>query len=701
MQLKIKKIVITTALIGCLIFPSLIVTGQEDRIFESLGDFLLAENPLVNVTIEMLTNLSTHRSDGIPSTLPDSSFTVQFNITNLDSQELNQLEIAPTTNAYGTILNPLNETKDTLSVNESWITQEYLIETTAQTGVTSNSLDLAIVLDQSGSMGDEIDVLTAELVDVIDEISDQVPDLRVSLILFGGGSSNPYLDSSLIYPLTTDIESIADVLGNTVAGGGHEPWGDALWVAKNRLDWRETVAKLIVLITDEPCDGGVVIGSGTTSDYDGPELYDFFEGLASEDYILCSIAASGSDSLTYSQLESGAEYTDGTFIKLGGDGPQTGDIPEIIGELIVYYSVELNLKFFVKLSHMNEMDVIESVDRTFVVLLDDLPPEIDSWVYMGEDFITDEKFINIMCEVKDVSGIAYVDIYYKPLGLGYWIIANASQVFNFSYVVTIPYDESYTYLSYRVYAEDCLCNEILSDIAMVNVENISNNDQIETGKRKEFILLPNQSVVCKLLSDATSDSFGLIFSKHSDEFETLVADVTDSAIILNNVNVTFQTVIIEKGHLVKVSLISKVNARVIVANVISEDLGFEQNTNRELDETDALLFKIDNKFNDVDDRSFVADSQLVQTSIIVFNATNWEHIMSGSSEVILPEEELYILVFADYHTGEIFISFDNEDDYTPYDHYWPETAAMPQNFWFFLIPLIGISGIIVIKKRRR
>ncbi|MCE7742959.1 MAG: VWA domain-containing protein [Candidatus Heimdallarchaeota archaeon] len=700
MKLNKKEILFSVALISCLIVPSLTVFGQGERILESPADVLLSESPLANVTIEMISDLPSHRADGIPSTLPDSSFAIQFNITNLSSQELNQLELASHTNDYGTIMNPLNETKDTLGIYESWLSQEYIIEA-SDSSVSSNSLDLAIVLDQSGSMGDEIDALTDELAGVINEISDQVSDLRISLILFGGYSSNPYLDSELVYPLTNNVEEIVSVLKFTDAEGSHEPWGDALWVAQNRLDWREDVVKLIVLITDEPCDGGEVIGAGSTADYNGVLLYELFENLELENFILCSIAASGADSLTKQQLESGAEYTDGTYILLGGDGYQTGDIPEIIGELVVYYATELNLKITVTLSHLNDLDIVETIDKVFVVLLDDIAPEIDSWTYITEDFITDEKFVSIMCEVKDVTGTAFVDIYYKTDNINFWIIANATQVFNFSYVISVPYDQSYNLLYYQVYSEDWLGNSGLTEIVEVNISDLENKELINTGIRKEYILLPNQGIICKLIGDALTDSFGLIFSKQSDSFSALAADINDSAIILDNNDVAFQTVTVKKDHLVKVSLIAQDSARVVVTNVRPLNLNFEQSITEDIDKTEAYLFRVNNIRNDERDRSFVADSQIVQTCIIVFNASNWEHISTGSSEVILPEEDLYILVYAEYHTGEISISFNYEDEYDPYDHYWTGYDATPFNFWSLFIALLSIGVTIVVIKRKR
>lgn len=700
MKLNKIEILITTAIISCLVIPSLTSFGQEGRIIEQQGDLFLSENPLSNVTIEMITDLPAHRTDGIPSTLPDSTFSVQFNITNYSNQEIRELEFCPSTNDYGIILDPHNLTKDTLEVNESWITSEYDIKATIVSGSANSALDLAIVLDQSGSMGDEIEVLTDQLIGVINEISTEVPNLRIGLILFGGSSSNPYSDSSLVHDLTSDIESIVEVLRHTTAGGGHEPWGDALWVTQNRLNWRDESVKLIVLITDEPCDSGNVIGTyGSTLDYDGPELYELFGSLASDDFIVCSLAASGADSLTLKQLKAVADYTEGTYIEFGYDGPQTSDIPRIIGELIVYYAVELNLKIFINLSHLSDLDIRESVDRVFVILVDDIPPEIDSWAYLSEDFISDEKLINIMCEIKDVTGAAYVDIYYKPGGLSYWIIANASLVFNSSYILSIPYDHSYSTLLYQVYSVDWLGNEVLTDPLTINIIDLENQDIIRPGKRKEYVLLPNQAIICKLLNDGSEISFGIMFSEYLDEFDILAADVNESTLILDNDNESFNFVEVGKGHLVKLSLISQNTNKIMVTNVIPSEIDFGYNTKLNLDTADAYLYKADNNFTDTKARSFVADSQVVQTDIMLFRASDWEYLGTGSSEVFLPEEEIYVLIYAVYHTGEVYVSFDYEDKYTPYEHYY--SGALPFNFWYFLIPLFGMATIYTMKKKHR
>ncbi|MHA1550759.1 MAG: hypothetical protein ACTSQC_02315, partial [Candidatus Heimdallarchaeaceae archaeon] len=129
-------------------------------------------NILHNVTVEMVTDLPSHREDKIPSILPDGTFTAQFNVTNLSNSDLHSLELSISTNEYGFIINPTVSTTSSLEQGESWLSEDYIIDLISSSTTVSKPLDLAIILDQSGSMGDEIYALTNDLVGVINQISD-------------------------------------------------------------------------------------------------------------------------------------------------------------------------------------------------------------------------------------------------------------------------------------------------------------------------------------------------------------------------------------------------------------------------------------------------------------------------------------------------------------------------------------------------
>jgi hypothetical protein len=704
MKMNRKSIVILVLMLVSLFLSSIQVNGIQESVNVVIQTSEEDTNILHNVAVEMITDLPSHREDKIPSILPDGAFIAQFNVTNLSDIELNSLELTITTNEYGFIMNPTTSTTSTLAKNESWLSEEYIIDLISSSTVVSKPLDLAIILDQSGSMGDEISVLTEDLVGVINQISEDVTDLQTGLILFGGSSSNPYNDDSLVTPLTEDINIIVDVLSNTDADGWHEPWGDALWVAQNRLNWREGAAKLIVLITDEPCDGGNVIGYGGTDDYDGELLYELFASLKSQGFILCTVAASGADALTLKQLEIAAETTAGTYIVLGGEGPQTSDLPDIIGELVVKYAVELDLKIDVSLSHLNYEDTREYREITFIVLIDDLPPEIDTWEYFSEDFFNDDKIVNVLFEVKDVTGVPFVEIYYKFSNVSFWTTTNATQINNDTYLLSLVFTENEEYLSYQAYTEDWLGNDVISEIYTIDLRSVEENSRLYVGKKKELVLVPYQQITLKLigtegegLTGVQENSSAIVFSETNVGFDILAADIDESTIIIDQDNCTIASFNIEPEHIVKVSFVSSEYVEIHVVNVHKETLEFAQEINRYLGVEDVFLYELDNRINETRERSIVADSQLVQTSILVFDAETWELLIKGSSEVVLPNITCYVLIFATYHTGDIFITFTYDDLYDPWGHYYTVANA----YYPFFFALLGIASIIILRKKQK
>ncbi len=705
MKLNRKSIVILVLMLVSLFLSSIQVNGIQESVKITIQTTEEDTNILHNVTVEMVTDLPSYREDKIPSILPDGAFIAQFNVTNLSNIDLNSLELNITTNEYGFIMNPTTSATSYLAKNESWLSEGYIIDLISSSTVVSKPLDLVIILDQSGSMGDEISVLTDDLVGVINQISDDVTDLQTGLILFGGSSSNPYDDDSLVTPLTKDITTIVDVLSRTDAGGGHEPWGDALWVAQNRLNWRDNAVKLIVLITDEPCDGGSVIGYGGSDDYDGELLYELFASLKSQGFILCTVAASGSDSLTQKQLEIAAETTAGTYIILGGEGPQTSDLPDIIGELVVKYAVELDLKIDVSLSHLNHEDTREYREITFVVLIDDLPPEIDTWEYFSEDFFNDDKIVNVLFEIKDVTGVPFVEVYYKFSNVSFWTTTNATQINNDTYLLSLVFTEREEYLSYQVYTEDWLGNDVLSEIYTIDLSSAEENSRLYVGKKKELVLVPYQQITLKLIGAEDEGLIGLqenssaiVFSETNVGFDILAADIDESTIIVDQDNCTIASFNVEPEHTVKVSFVSSDFVEIHVVNVLKETLEFKQEINRNLGVEDVFLYELDNRINETRERSIVADSQVVQTSILVFNAETWELLVKGSSEVVLPNITCYVLVFATYHTGEIFITFTYDDLYDPWGHYYTGIASA---YWPFFAALLGIASIIILRKKQK
>ena len=123
-------------------------------------------------------------------------------------------------------------------------------------GATSptRALDLMFVIDTTGSMGDELRYLQAELEDVIDSVRSQNSSLPIRL------SMNFYRDHGddyvvLPHSFTEDIPEAIRILGRQSAAGGGD-WPEAVAEALENAvfehDWHEDSIKLMFLVLDAP-----------------------------------------------------------------------------------------------------------------------------------------------------------------------------------------------------------------------------------------------------------------------------------------------------------------------------------------------------------------------------------------------------------------------------------------------------------------
>src|SRR5262249_55905761 len=121
-------------------------------------------------------------------------------------------------------------------------------------GELPKSLDLAIVLDTTGSMGDELDYLKAEIRSIAATVHDKFPQVNqhYGLILYRD-EGDEYVTRR--FDFTTSIEDFrANLARQTATGGGDEP--EAMHKALEealQLRWRDgNTARVLFLITDAP-----------------------------------------------------------------------------------------------------------------------------------------------------------------------------------------------------------------------------------------------------------------------------------------------------------------------------------------------------------------------------------------------------------------------------------------------------------------
>ena len=118
-----------------------------------------------------------------------------------------------------------------------------------------NIVDIAFVIDATGSMTDEIEYLKAELEDVIKNIKKKHKEIQINLAsVFYRDVTESYLTRKSNF--TDSIELALDFIKNqTAAGGGDFPeaFDEGFSTAVNQLNWSQnTTAKIMFLILDAP-----------------------------------------------------------------------------------------------------------------------------------------------------------------------------------------------------------------------------------------------------------------------------------------------------------------------------------------------------------------------------------------------------------------------------------------------------------------
>lgn len=116
------------------------------------------------------------------------------------------------------------------------------------------ALDLGFAIDATGSMGDEMRYLSAELADIVARIRDEVPgvSIRVGGIIYRDREDAVPLVER---PFSSDIDAFVGWLGELEATGGgdyEEDLNSGLRQAMS-LDWRTgNVARILVVLADAP-----------------------------------------------------------------------------------------------------------------------------------------------------------------------------------------------------------------------------------------------------------------------------------------------------------------------------------------------------------------------------------------------------------------------------------------------------------------
>ena len=219
----------------------------------------------------------------------------------------------------------------------------YVCEAPANT--VKPQADIAFVVDATGSMGDEIDFLTSDLLDIIGKAAARRPEQTIrTAALFYRDEGDDYLTRHSDF--TVNTEATAEFVGKQRAdGGGDYPEAvhTALEHTLQKLSWNEEArTRLVFLLLDAPAHHEQSIINS---------LQQSLAACARQGIKLVPVAASGVDKNTEFMLRFFATLTGGTYVFLTNDSgvgldhieATVGDyeveqLNELIIRLIDYYT---------------------------------------------------------------------------------------------------------------------------------------------------------------------------------------------------------------------------------------------------------------------------------------------------------------------------------------------------------------------------
>jgi hypothetical protein len=181
----------------------------------------------------------------------------------------------------------------------------------------TRDVDIAFILDTTGSMSEEIAAVKGTLQKVASALGSANVRVRIGLVEYKD-RGDPFVTK--VYPMTTDIPAFSRQVANIEASGGGdtpESVNEGLHVGLTGLRWSETaVARMAFLIGDAP------------PHLDYPNDFDYAADVrtaAHQGIQVFTVAASGMDDLGQVVFRQIAQYTGATnlFVLRGGAGPQS------------------------------------------------------------------------------------------------------------------------------------------------------------------------------------------------------------------------------------------------------------------------------------------------------------------------------------------------------------------------------------------
>ena len=208
----------------------------------------------------------------------------------------------------------LNPTLLRLKVNEQWVSTATISETQVNRIALdetlpspTNQVQIAFMVDATGSMGDELEFLKMDLKKVINEVQKTNTQLKISTAtVFYRDEGDEYVVKHS--PFTEDINQTTEFISQQRAdGGGDFPEAvDKALVQLNQLQWQpEARTRIAFLVLDAPPHNKPAVISS---------IQYSVKTAAASGIKLIPVVASGIDKTTEFLMRFIAMYTNGTYV---------------------------------------------------------------------------------------------------------------------------------------------------------------------------------------------------------------------------------------------------------------------------------------------------------------------------------------------------------------------------------------------------
>ncbi len=575
--------------------------------------------------------------------------------------------------------------------------------------VTSPTVDLLLIIDASGSMGNEIESVKEKITNITENLPNEIPGLRIGIIIYGRSPAEyPLSDPGNLLPFTSDYETVKDYIDALDAGGSKEPWGDALYLA-NSIEWRENSQKLIIMVGDEDCDPGYIVGNEeeykNSNVYNGSQLLDEVQYLKDKGVIINTVVSDNPDDNVEAQFGWISKFTGGKSVFLPEMESEGIDLPDLIEEWTLELGREFSQDFNVVItwedssanSYRNSAIETFWLDLTFPSII------------VSENVKTtgiNQYSVEILVSVSDFSPISFVNLYHNGGGLNplhMSLLPNSSL-----YLAEIENLASGYNLSYFIESSDALKNVGKTNDYWMIVETpklaigqkttiwAESKDQIFS----EIIFTSNLIHYLILSGPADINSILVNIAYPGDTNQVRIVSEYSQNVSSNVWRNIFPIKFTSGSHIVNLTIPEdKGNFSFSYVWLTLENMGSTTDDHFTGEMTDKIRVEGLKWYGENGSYiNMILDSQTPLVTLGEVYTTNWEFLgqfSAASSFNITENSTYYILVWATLRTGEYIVSVDSSSLTTDDPYYNPTAtgrgAATGFNGYIIFLALIGLS----------